>query len=442
MRSRFPFLLMLLFGLGVWQSHPAKSAEPQTLPTLVKEIAIGTASSSPSDLRAINNRFCFSAYNNQQLWCSDGTTQGTQKISDQYKPNHRNVFRGALYFRHNQDEPFVTNGTPSGTRPLPFKDATILSSRISTVNENILYGFSFAPVQRAALAGQHFYDIELWRSDGTVEGTKLVHDIGETMAPNGPTHLTSVNGVVLYYYDGLWRTQGAPNTTSSLTVGNWQGGFANQFATTNTLFFFSNGIALGRSNGQPDGTYRLTTTAQFITRLFSAGNKLYFQGLTEGLGHELWVSDGTEQGTRLVTDKIASGWESSFPVPLAQINGQLYFTAQAKGVRSLWRTDGSEVGTVKVADLPATLIQVHNGHDGVWSPAVVGNQLYFTIGRNALPSNWDKVWQSDGTADGTRPVRHANGSPLSGGSLLSLNGVLYLAASQPETGVELWKVTR
>ena len=61
-------------------------------------------------------------------------------------------------------------------------------------------------------------------------------------------------------------------------------------------------------------------------------------------GYELWKSDGTRKGTRMVKD-IRPGRASSSPYALTAVDGTLYFSAD-DGVHGfeLWRSDGTAGG--------------------------------------------------------------------------------------------------
>ena len=68
-------------------------------------------------------------------------------------------------------------------------------------------------------------------------------------------------------------------------------------------------------------------------------------------GRELWKSDGTEAGTVRVKD-INPGSASSDPRDLTNVNGTLFFSAyDGSSGRELWRSDGTEAGTVRVRDI-------------------------------------------------------------------------------------------
>jgi ELWxxDGT repeat protein len=90
----------------------------------------------------------------------------------------------------------------------------------------------------------------------------------------------------------------------------------------------------------------LTTTAVLNGILLFPGD----EGVHEA---ELWRSDGTASGTRLVRDLWVGG--SGYPGELTVAGGQLYFNAE-DGVlgRELWKSDGRAEGTRLVADLNGT----------------------------------------------------------------------------------------
>ena len=98
-----------------------------------------------------------------------------------------------------------------------------------------------------------------------------------------------------------------------------------------------------RTDGTPSGTRELR--GGIIPRQLTAvGKTLYFEGYDEKHGNELWRSDGTRRGTRLVRDINARGGQrrggqrSSSLVDLTAVGKTLFFGA-SDGVhgRELWR---------------------------------------------------------------------------------------------------------
>jgi ELWxxDGT repeat protein len=85
--------------------------------------------------------------------------------------------------------------------------------------------------------------------------------------------------------------------------------------------------------------------------LTDVGGIVFFTAETPTTGRELWKSDGTEAGTVRVKE-LGPGSDPSYPRDLTNVNGTLYFVAN-DGVHGeeLWTSDGTEAGTVMVADL-------------------------------------------------------------------------------------------
>ncbi len=125
-----------------------------------------------------------------------------------------------------------------------------------------------------------------------------------------------------------------------------------------------------------------------------------------GTGIEPWVTDGTEQGTRLLAD-INPGYYGSRPALLGgwqvefKVDGKLLFTARDgseladdPSAAGLWATDGTPGGTTKLADAPYDL-QFY--HPSFFEDAAVGGGVLISDQRNEL-------WVTDGTPGGTALV--------------------------------------
>ena len=86
-------------------------------------------------------------------------------------------------------------------------------------------------------------------------------------------------------------------------------------------------------------------------QLVEAGDQIFFLA-GDGAGRvSLWKSDGTEAGTVLVND-IQPGIGSSNPVYLVSFAGKLFFRANdGSSGTELWRSDGTEDGTALVRDI-------------------------------------------------------------------------------------------
>src|SRR5262249_15548304 len=86
------------------------------------------------------------------------------------------------------------------------------------------------------------------------------------------------------------------------------------------------------------------------------GDRGYLNPHDGGSGQELWVTDGTAAGTHLVkdidpTNNAPFGFPEG-PTQLTAYKGKVYFIAN-DGVtgNELWKSDGTEAGTVLVKDV-------------------------------------------------------------------------------------------
>lgn len=211
---------------------------------------------------------------------------------------------------------------------------------------------------------------ELWRSNGTAQGTLLVKDINPGGSNSSPARLTDVNGTLFFTAEEntqgreLWKSDGT--TQGTVLVKDIYPGNSTLFhidGLTNlngTLFFRgddgTSGIELWRSDGTAEGTQMVKDInpngSAFVQIPTVLNGALYFSADNGSNGFELWKSDGTATGTQMVKD-IYPGVGSSSPgyltsVPLANVGNTLFFSASSPNVQELWRSDGTAAGTVPV----------------------------------------------------------------------------------------------
>ncbi len=100
----------------------------------------------------------------------------------------------------------------------------------------------------------------------------------------------------------------------------------------------------------------LVPASSYPSHLVEVNGVLFFSADDGEHGMELWMTDGTPAGTKLVAD-IYPGPESSFPTDLANVNGTLYFSAD-DGVHGteLWISNGS--GAKLFADINPGFIEL------------------------------------------------------------------------------------
>lgn len=294
------------------------------------------------------------------------------------------------------------------------------------------------PAGAVPLRGTHAdFGSELWITDGTEAGTRLVKDLWPGAGNGQPRDFTRVGELMLFVAnDGssgeeLWRTDGTDAGTVRVADINpgADGSLPWGLVACNGRLFFgaNNGSSPGVyvSDGTSAGTQRL---ADVILGLYDPvaclNGVVYFHGATAAHGGELWRSDGTAAGTTLLAD-IVPGTGSSSPEGFTLFQGQLYFQA----ANTLWRTDGTPGGTVQVSAAVSTPRNF----------VVNGNLLYFS-GTTAEAGT--EPWRSDGTAQGTQLVADiVPGTPSSYPySFTVSNGVTFFAAN-PASNIPatLWR---
>ena len=262
---------------------------------------------------------------------------------------------------------------------------------------------------------------ELWVSDGTTDGTQLVADIN----PDGAYTNSSYPGSLTEYNGKLYFSAFNNETGFELWVSDGTAEGTNLLADIDP-------------DNRPDDDLDY---GSFPSNFIEYNGKLYFAASDGENGDELWVSDGTTEGTKLAVD-ITPGGYSTTPTSFTEFNGKLYFKNITDGVdgEELRVTDGTEEGTSLVANINP------GGRDS--DPrdlTVFDNQLFFTAEDG---ENGRELWVTDGTAEGTQLVEDINPGSDNYGSFNSSNplsltvfdGELYFTAIDAEIGRELYKL--
>ncbi len=217
----------------------------------------------------------------------------------------------------------------------------------------------------------------------------------------------------------------------------------------NKVVFATTSGQLGFTDGTPGGTFYIPFSMVMFDFDHSANGimngKFYFAGINASSGSELWVTDGTDAGTRLVKDIKPGAGGSGLSVPNERgiypaVNNIIYFIAD-DGVNGpqLWKSDGSEAGTVMVKIIkPGGLFEV--GFPGLSdSNFHAGDNFYFVANDGV---HGMELWKTKGTAATTLLVADINPGPGSTGfgpACLSICGVVVFMANDGQHGMELWR---
>ena len=201
------------------------------------------------------------------------------------------------------------------------------------------------------------------------------------------------------------------------------------------------------------------TTSSDVNWMARFGEKVVFAADDGQSGMELWISDGTADGTYLVK-QIHEWGDGSDPVGFTQIN-ETQFVFGATDVESenynisgpqawLWVSDGTEAGTKRIGECATLWPGQDNGtYHFHWMR--VGRKVFFKAD-NKDRTTGGELWITDGTAAGTHLVKDINLEPQNGATpedgktrdsaidqmVNFYNEKVFFKAWTPETGNEPW----
>lgn len=274
-------------GIEPWISDGTEAGT-----VLLKDIndnpSVSTGNSNADNFTVYKNKVYFKArdaVNGDELWVTDGTTEGTIMLKNIHPTANGNpidivIFKDLLFFtatdNTSSSELWVSDGTAEGTRL--FLDINPGSGVGNPGSKTVIGNYMYFSASNGANGN------EIWRTDGTVEGTKMIKDIRAGTANGLPSRFFGFNNEVYFRVnDGtngveLWKTDGTEEGTVLVKD-----------------------IRPGSGNSNPDN-------------FFIVNNRLYFTADDGVNGVELWVTDGTTAGTTLALDfnPAGSGNPSNF----------------------------------------------------------------------------------------------------------------------------------
>jgi len=397
-----------------------------------------------------------------RLWKSDGTAAGTVQAVSNIEVSELAVHNGEIYFTGDSvggasnigRELWKSDGTAAGT--VLMKDIYPgVHPQISTL-ANASYPNKFVSVDSILyfLAYTDSLGIELWKTDGTSNGTVLVSDMipgaksgfdqylphrgsaphnHEMIAGDGELFFIANDGD---YDFGLWRTDGTMNGTQEIVnpfIGSY-GSSLEKFVGYNGRVFFRSQGASWVTDGTPGGTKQtgFTLNSSVVFK-----GEFYFASISDSTGNELWKLDSTGNGRILIKD-INIGTAHSEIYHLTVSDSLMFFFTNENNTSGLelWKSDGTEAGTALVKDInPGSANSVSLISQRIVD---VNGTLFFNADNG---TNGKELWKSDGTAAGTVMVKDINpgSSSSSLGDFININGILFFTADDGSNGVELWK---
>lgn len=255
---------------------------------------------------------------------------------------------------------------------------------------------------------------ELWVTDGTDAGTRLLKDINPGTGDATLQFFSSIGDGKVYFNadDGatakLWETDGTEAGTRSVTLPGLAAGVGygfNMKVAGGKLFLTDDDRTLWVKDAQ--GVRQVTSLANNSAGgnlsgngFFAVGDRVFFSRRDRSVTpntYTLWVSDGTSAETKQVAQNVE--FRGAQGIGSGNIFYFLGYTAE-HGYEP-WRSDGTAAGTFLLKD-----IHVGTGPASAEAPGsftAVNNGSVFFLATDTVHGR--EVWKSDGTAGGTALVK-------------------------------------
>jgi uncharacterized delta-60 repeat protein len=260
---------------------------------------------------------------------------------------------------------------------------------------------------------------ELWRTDGTAEGTWQVKDLLPGTAGSYPTSFFNVDGRLF---------------------------FTALDANAKRRVWTSDGTAAGTVPLDYPLLPTVSGTPTASVRGAVVGDELYLIAATDDAtaDTELWRTDGTAAGTRRVLD-MAPGLSGIWSTEMLPVGDKLYFVVGGL----LFVTDGTQAGTVALSPYlnQDTLPDQSYGFAGARRLTQAGGMVYFVAGDNARGI---ELCRTDGTPTGTVMVDDINPGPWNAlynrstyiqnvTTVAALGDAVVFGADDGSHGFEVWR---
>ncbi|HET7115253.1 MAG TPA: T9SS type A sorting domain-containing protein [Hanamia sp.] len=376
-----------------------------------------------------NTEALFESGVDSSVWVSDGTLAGTFSITDTIKyVGAGSLLNGKFIFKgmspHCGAEIFISDGTKAGTKLIKDINPGTANSQPATTIMTLMNGYVYFAAVTASEG------CELWRTDGTEGNTKIVKDIV----------LGTGSGIDSNYFSMAQLNNTLLFSAQTAATGNEL--FSTDGTVTNTGLLID--IVANASSSNPRGFY-------YYNNMY-----LFTVNSSDGLAAELWRTDGTKLGTKLLKNNIGTGiaginyYSNVFHI----FNNLAYFLIDdnihpGDALYSTNGVDNNITNTVFIKDLGVkTMISSFLLADAI---NISGTFIFpFTdlATTNAL-------WQSDGTSGGTKvfesfPANLNNNIPIIYTNLNFnpvtktityplYNGNFFFSANSTADGNELWK---
>jgi ELWxxDGT repeat protein len=368
-------------------------AQPHLLKDLNRDGGVNQPSLSFFGRVELNGKFYFSAFVNSEikLFSTDGTSGGTIMIDDKIPGGILTV--GTIVVVGN-----------SLMISLKKNDGTGLICKLD-VNDNLEI---VAPAQAfsdyAVLDGVLYFPgtdyehgSEIWRTDGTTEGTSLLKDVWPGTVSSvdkfGSYGFVAVGNAIFFgandgvHGNELWTSDGTPEGTILVAdvnpTGDAVGALPSTFTAQGQLFFIAAddgyNSQIWKTDGTSAGTIQFTHyESEFPMNPYAfkiSGDKVVANDYGDDVGHENFVLD-LATGNYSVLKDINPGPDGSIHTVfnnMVSFADEIYFVSTTTNGVQLWKTDGTSANTVVVLQ-----IDISEGFT-TYDMIAAGQKLYLTV---------------------------------------------------------------
>lgn len=363
-----------------------------------------------------------------EIWISDGTTEGTIKLTEHGVPNNlwefeawhflQNDFYFSGFTKEHGIELWRTDGSVSGTllaKDIGYGQTKVQKGPIATNGDDVFYMMQKKWYgQVGSILGEHT-ERELWKTDAlTMRSSKVTQwnspkkTLKQIISVEGGQYWW-IEGKDSSHYDLAFYDYQSEEVTTVITD-MWDQcvdyDFTNRkMATLGKKYFFQAPVInedswscqLWVSDGTVDGTKAVTSLprtaihSEIIKNIVTYQNEVYFSLLVQvdeylPLRTAIFKTNGTVSGTGEVFKLSVSGEDSFFYIENMLTTSKGIFIVTNYGSTNLWYWQ------------PTGITQVVDNADDF----ALGSLTRFKEGVSFVSDN--AIWRSDGTENGTFPM--------------------------------------